>query len=119
MFVFALIGGIGFALFPYACIKALSAPGSERQPRWVLLTYGSLAAVALIASFAMMIIGGFWLGLGAAIVTAIATWVRHKQKTKVDFVVEGPLLGEALDEQARTALLEVTEEARKRHSDQG
>lgn len=119
MFLFAVIGGVGFVLVPYACLLALAAPGSEKLPHWVLGVYGGLALTGLASSFALMLVGGFWIGLGIAIVAAVAVWVHYRRKTKVDFVVEEPLLGEATDAHARAALLEVAEEARKRQPEQG
>jgi small-conductance mechanosensitive channel len=103
-----LLGGIAMFAAPAACIRELSKPGMEHSPRWVLLAYGTLACLALIAASAIVIVANLGAGLIGFSAAALASWALRRRRRalapKPRYVVEGALLEDAMSPEARAEL---------------
>ena len=123
-FLYAVLGGIAIVLIPYSCLRALSAPDVEQQPRWILIGYGAVGVLAFLASVVLILVGGFLAGLAAAALACVGLWkgrklrARRKGESRVDYVVEGSLLEDAMTPRVYAELSELAEKsgAKKRDS---
>ena len=112
-FILALIGGLALVLIPRACVRALSEPDAEHESRWLLIGYGAVGVIAGLSSLVLILTGGMvWGLLGIALAVAILKLGRRllpwrKDEPKVDYVVEGSLLEDAITPQAYAELQEL------------